>query len=162
MGITMSLLDAEALIRSQDFTEEARQRSNDTFVPELLSNAIYQAFVRSDPSAEAIRQAMFRTWRSSRLHRQRTIRLLGVETTRRSDFVRAFSTVALGAAIDSARREPRNLAELARWLRWPGASLHPVSSVVRKQSLSWATPQSWSGSDFGGAPAALEGGQLAN
>lgn len=161
MGITMSLLDAEAL-QSDDFVDQARRRSDEAFVPELLSNAIYQAFVRDDPSAEAIRQAMFRTWRSSRQHRERTMRLLGVETSRRSDFVRSFSTVALGAAIDSLRLDPRNLAELASWLRWPGASLHPTSSVVRERSVSWAMPPSWSGRDIGGAPAALEGRELAS
>ncbi len=143
MGITMSLLDAEALAEAPTLSDYAARRSSQSYIPELLSNAIYQAFVRNDAGSLAIRESIFRTWRSSPAHRSRTMNLLGAASTSRVDFVRAFSRVALRAGAGAFRTEPSLVAELAGWLRWPCASLHPQHDVMRARSLSWADPKRW-------------------
>ena len=148
MGITMAVLDAEALAQSADLTEYAARRSKESYIPELLSNAIYQAFARADAGTEAIREAIFRSWRASPSHCERTMSLLGATSTGRSDFVRAFSRVALDAGADVLRNEPRVLSDLVGWLRWPWASVHPQRTAIRSRSLSWASPDTWHRTDF--------------
>ena len=143
MGITMSLLDAEALADARDLDEYATRRASDTYIPELLSNAIYQAFARTDAGSLAIRESIFRTWRQSTAQRTRTMALLGASTTGRTDFVRAFSRVALHAGAGVLRSEPATILDLVGWLRWPLASLHPKREVMRARSVSWASPESW-------------------
>lgn len=147
MGITMSLLDAEALANTPTREEYAARRTTQSYVPELLSNAIYQAFVRNDAGSIAIREAIFSTWRSSPAHRGRTMSLLGAASNGRGDFVRAFSRVAFRAGAGALLSEPSSLVDLAGWLRWPWASLHPRPDAVRARSLSWAAPESWARSD---------------
>lgn len=162
MGITMSLLDAEALVGCKDLSRYTHLRARQSLVPELLSNAIYQAFVRADRGSEALRESIYRTWRASRRHRERTMRLLGAETTRRTEFVRAFSTVAAHALVEALALDPGSVGQLIAWLRWPGASLHPVPSTIRWRSVSWAAPESWAVGDFGGARHALQEEHHAN
>jgi squalene monooxygenase len=148
MGITMSLLDAEAIASTSNLDEYAAQRAARSYVPELLSNAIYQAFVRDDAGSEAIRESIFRSWRTSPSHRSRTMRLLGAASTRRADFVRAFTRVAAQAGVNALFSDPRTLSELAGWLRWPWASVHPQPTVIRNRSLSWAAPETWARRNF--------------
>lgn len=145
MGITMSLLDAEALSESRSLAVYAERRASETYVPELLSNAIYQAFARDDAGTLAIRDAIFRTWRSSATQRDRTMDLLGAATTRRADFVRAFSHVAVRAGAEVLFSDRKSVRELAGWLRWPWASVHPHRNAMRARSVTWASPQSWRG-----------------
>jgi hypothetical protein len=148
MGITMSLLDAEALAESQSFGEYGSRRAAQSYIPELLSNAIYQAFARTDPGSQAIRDSIYGSWRSSPAQRSRTMSLLGGASTSRADFFSAFSRVALRAGAGALISEPRTLAELAGWLKWPWASLHPQRAEIRSRSLSWAAPESWARRNF--------------
>lgn len=143
MGITMALLDGEALADARDLDGYASKRTNESYIPELLSNAIYQAFARDDLGSEAIRTSILESWRANARHRDRTMRLLGASSTRRADFVRAFCRVAAHAGKDALMSDHRTLPELARWLRWPWASVHPQPSSVRRRSLSWAAPNTW-------------------
>ncbi|MGB5811088.1 MAG: FAD-dependent oxidoreductase [Polyangiales bacterium] len=143
MGITMSLLDGEALAGTSSLAEYAERRAEETYIPELLSNAIYQAFARSDAGTLAIRDSIFRTWRSSPVQRSRTMDLLGAATTRRVDFVRAFSHVALRAGAGALLSDRKTVMDLAGWLRWPLASVHPHASAMRTRSVEWAAPKSW-------------------
>ena len=144
MGITMSLLDAEALAESHSLSTYAERRASESYVPELLSNAIYQAFTRADTGTLAIRDAIFRTWRLSGTQRDRTMDLLGAATTRRADFVRAFSHVAFRAGAKVLFSDPSSVMELASWLRWPWAGVHPRRNAIRARSVSWASPECWS------------------
>lgn len=148
MGITMSVLDAEALARTRSLTQYGKRRAAQSYVPELLSNAIYQAFVRDDAGSEAIRNSIYRTWRSSPAQRSRTMDLLGAASTSRTDFVRAFSRVALRAGAGAFQSDARALVELGSWLKWPWASLHPQPASIRSRSVSWAAPESWARPDF--------------
>jgi len=148
MGITMSLLDAEALASTPDLDAYARARAEQSYIPELLSNAIYQAFVRNDAGSQAIRESIFRSWRASSSHRGRTMKLLGAASTSRGDFVRAFLRVAVQAGAGTLMTDRRAFAELVGWLRWPWASLHPQRNAIRNRSLSWAAPETWAQRDF--------------
>ncbi|MEM7135642.1 MAG: FAD-dependent oxidoreductase [Myxococcota bacterium] len=147
MGITMSLLDAEALAEARSLGAYATRRAAESYVPELLSNAIYQAFAREDASAIAIRDSIFSTWRASSMQRNRTMDLLGATTTSRVDFVRAFSRVALRAGAGVLLSDAATARELAGWLRWPWAGVHPRQSLMRQRSVSWAAPESWARPD---------------
>ncbi|MBT8470880.1 MAG: FAD-dependent oxidoreductase, partial [Deltaproteobacteria bacterium] len=69
MGITMSLLDAEALADSQSLGEYGNRRAAQSYIPELLSNAIYQACARTDRGSQAIRESIYGSWRSSAAQR---------------------------------------------------------------------------------------------
>jgi len=162
LGITMSVLDAEALAEASSLTEYAAHRASRSYIPELLSNAIYQAFVRDDAGSEAIREAIFATWRSSPAHRSRTMKLLGAASTGRAEFVRAFSHVAVRAGAAALTSDRRTVEELASWLRWPWASLHPQPDAIRSRSLSWAAPESWASRDFFRSPQPLKEKQHAN
>ncbi len=148
MGITMSLLDAEALAESQSLGEYGSRRAAQSYIPELLSNAIYQAFARTDAGSQAIRDSIYASWRSSAAQRNRTMNLLGAASTSRAEFFSAFSRVALRAGASALISETRTLAELAGWLKWPWASLHPQPAEIRSRSLSWAAPESWACRDF--------------
>lgn len=148
MGITMSLLDAEALAKSRSLTEYAKRRASRSYIPELLSNAIYQAFVREDAGSEAIRDSIYHAWRSSPAQRSRTMDLLGAASTSRTDFLRTFSRVALRAGAGAVQSDARSLVDLASWLKWPWASLHPQPASIRSRSVSWAAPESWARADF--------------
>lgn len=156
MGITMALLDAEALASASTVEEYEATRSDQSFIPELLSNAIYQAFARCDAGSEAIRESILRTWRASREQRDRTMRLLGATTTRRADFVYAFAQVALRAGATSLLHDRRALSELRDWLRWPYASLHPRPAEIRPRTLSWAAPESWARPSLLGSRTTIE------
>ncbi len=162
MGITMSLLDAEALAEAPSLSMYETRRATQSYIPELLSNAIYQAFARNDAGSLAIRESIFSTWRSSPTHRSRTMNLLGAASTSRTDFVRAFSRVALRASAGAFRTDPSSVAELAGWLRWPWASLHPWRDSIRARSLSWAAPQSWAPSNIASSHISIEEEQHAN
>ncbi len=162
MGITMSLLDAEALARAQSLTEYAHRRSSQSYIPELLSNAIYQAFVRGDAGSEAIRDSIYRTWRSGAAHRSRTMNLLGASSTSRAEFVQAFSRVAIRAGAAALRSEPRTVGDLATWLKWPWASMHPQPAAIRSRSLAWAAPESWDRAGFFRSPQPSKEKQHAN
>lgn len=143
MGITMSVLDAESAARDDAREHHAARRARETHVPELLSNAIYQAFARDDPGSLAIRNAILRTWRANDAERRRTMRLLAADDTNRAEFLRAFAIVAARAGAHAAVRNPEALRGLVSWLRWPWASLR-AHRELRRRSVSWAAPESWS------------------
>lgn len=161
MGITMSVLDAESAARRDAMQHHAARRSRETYVPELLSNAIYQAFVRNDPGSIAIRKSILRSWRSSASQRDRTVNLLSAADTRRSSFVRAFGAVAVGAGLEAATHDRDALRDFVGWLRWPAASLSTRIAETRARSVSWATPESWRTRSEAGAFVATREGRHA-
>ena len=162
LGITMSVLDAESLAGATSLTEYADLRASRSYIPELLSNAIYQAFVRNDAGSQALRDAIFASWRASPAHRSRTMELLGAASTSRAEFVRAFSHVAIRASAGALFADRRTISELSGWLRWPWASVHPQPAAIRSRSLSWAAPESWGRPDFFRSPQPFKEKQHAN
>ncbi len=133
-GLTLGFLDAERAGQLASLSEYQREREKGSYVPELLSNALYQVFSRDDASAASIRSAVYRVWRKSRTERERTMRILMGAESSRSSFGAAFVRVA-GSALSGTVGELTQakrygdilgaLAEYREWMQWPAASLAP-------------------------------------
>lgn len=124
-GISIGLKDAEALLAAPSVEAYARSREPQSFVPELLANALNQVFMREDESAAAIRAAVFEMWRNHPEERERTMRILAGDEVRLEQFRAAFVRVALRAVRDVAGRNPKGLVRFAEWTQWPGATVLP-------------------------------------
>ncbi len=146
-GLTLGFLDAERAGAMASLSDYQHEREKASYVPELLSNALFQVFSRDDESAAAIRSAVYRVWRSSPTERERTIRILMGAESRRSAFGAAFVHMA-------ARAVGENLGQLAQarrfrdmlvavssyreWAQWPAATLASSRkrASYREQSTS--------------------------
>jgi 2-polyprenyl-6-methoxyphenol hydroxylase-like FAD-dependent oxidoreductase/phytoene/squalene synthetase len=164
-GMTLGLADVVRLAEAGDVASYAARREEESHVPELLSQALYEVLVRIDPSATAIREAMYRTFRESAHERVRTMSLLAGREVGREPFSSAFVHVALNAvrdALDQARGgRPLSAASevrrLAEWSRYPSRALSPRPIRLRQRARplgpgSAIRPLSPSGA----APAALD------
>jgi phytoene/squalene synthetase/2-polyprenyl-6-methoxyphenol hydroxylase-like FAD-dependent oxidoreductase len=145
IGMSMGFLDARALAESDTIEEYAKARRS--YIPELLSNALYHCFRRDDASASSVRRAMFDTLRADKAERSRTIDVMaGVNPSRRtfgSSFLR-IAAQAVGRTVKgSAERGklstlPSALASFGEWMQWPAALVVPshLDNVVRAKSSS--------------------------
>ncbi len=138
-GITIAFKDVEALMDAESVEAYERHREPRSYVPELLANALLQVFTRDDPSADSIRQAVYKVWRERPEERRRTMKLLAGDELRLPQFGSAFVQVALEAARDTARNEPAALPRLTEWARWPLASLTPRALRARFRARSTTT-----------------------
>ena len=145
-GMTMGLLDVDRLTRTDSIREYQRQREAESYVPELLSNALYELFTLSDPAAGAMRRAVYRSWRESRQQRQRLMRMLTGADTSRTNFARALVEIGLQAAREMAADSMRkaaigplasNLRLLAGWGRWPVAGVLPAGHRGALRASHW-------------------------
>ena len=133
-GLTMGFVDAECLAQSKDLEHYRKRRMAQTYVPELLSNALYQVFVRDDDSARAIRETVVDAWRHHPKEPARTMRILTGANTNSFNFAETFVELGLKAALPEIRRSIRSgsladtaetVVAFAKWLRWPLASAVP-------------------------------------
>ncbi|MBX3273184.1 MAG: FAD-dependent oxidoreductase [Sandaracinaceae bacterium] len=136
MGMTLGLGDARASAECEDLAAYAAARRS--YVPELLSNALYHCFRRDDPSATAIRRAMFRTLRAEPHERRRTMDILAGADPSRWSFGSAFLKIAaqaVGGAL-SGERSLSRLAGFGEWMQWPAALVVPsrLDAAVRARS----------------------------
>lgn len=138
-GMTIGFLDAQALAESRDLDEYRARREKETFVAELLANAVYQVFVGESESASQVRRAMYDMWRRNPKLRKQTTQILAGAVVERQAFASAFLKVAqraLGLTLEETRERGDWLRVLPRltpflpWLEWPAAGLTP--DVVRK------------------------------
>lgn len=145
-GITLGLLDAECLAQTGSVAAYAAQREQRSYVPELLSNALYEVLTREDRSAAAIRSAVFDKWRTSARERACTMRILSTADTDRATFGAAFVRMA-AEAVRRTRAEARgdglralasDLGSFGEWVQWPAASLLPRRLRERCRSASTA------------------------
>ena len=139
-GMSLGLADAECVAESPDVASYRRLRDAKSWVPELLSCALYLALTRRDPSGVAVRQAVYRLWRASEDERSRTMRILACSDTRPEQFVGAFQAVLWDLVREDLlrgwRTMPGMLMHLGGWMRWPVASIVPraVRRVYRARS----------------------------
>jgi hypothetical protein len=135
----MGFVDAECLAQSKDLEDYRKRRMAQTYVPELLSNVLYQLFMRDDDSARAIRETVVDAWRHHPKEPARTMRILTGANTNSLNFAETFVELGLKAAFPEIRRSIRSgsladvaetVADFAKWMRWPLASAVP--SRVRK------------------------------
>lgn len=139
MGMTAGLLDARALAEAEDLHAYARERRG--YVPELLSNALYHCFRRDDPSATAIRRAMFDTLRADPRERRRTMDILAAADLRHRSFGSAFLRIAaqaIGNSLGGGDKLSR-LAGFGEWMQWPAALVVPPRLDKRVRARSDST-----------------------
>ncbi|HEX5657260.1 MAG TPA: squalene/phytoene synthase family protein [Polyangiales bacterium] len=146
-GMTLGFLDAELAGSGVPLKEYQKQREKESYVPELLSNALYHVFAREDASAAAIRSATWKVWKQSRFERERTMRILMGAEPRRSSFGVVFSRIALSAFGSSIKElgQTRRLRDFGHtlvsyreWMQWPAANFVPSRGrkVYRMKSTS--------------------------
>lgn len=135
LGMTNGFLDAVALADARSVAEyEMARRAH---VPEVLSNALYHCFRRTDPGATSLRVAMMEVLRSDPAERDRTLRIMAGEDASKRSFGTAFMRMAAHAASrvvrDAPRRRdvPERLVALAEWMQWPVAGLLPQRLMPR-------------------------------
>jgi phytoene/squalene synthetase/2-polyprenyl-6-methoxyphenol hydroxylase-like FAD-dependent oxidoreductase len=145
IGLSMGLLDAHSVASHDELDAYASERRG--YVPELLSNALYHCFRRSDASARRMRDAMFDALRASPSRRRLTMQILSAQDQRTRSFGSVFLSVAAGAigtAVAEARGEeglrsvPGALASFREWIQWPAAALVPplVRETYRARSTA--------------------------
>lgn len=134
IGISLGLMDVEALLDSADAAEYARHQRAAARVPEMLSNALYQVFSDDSDDTVAIRRSMYDAWRRSATERRRTMGLLAATDLRGRSFATSFFRIGFDAARRTVGRETRAghwrgarhaLSRFASWSTWPLAGLIP-------------------------------------
>lgn len=121
VGMTLGFQDAVALPSSSGFNAYRAQRLAAARVPEALAVILYEIFADTSQDAIAVRQAIYRLWRTHPAERSRTMNYLSGQDTRVLHFSRTFvRTVSLAIrkviAEGVRTRRWRYTAELVRQL----------------------------------------------
>ncbi len=140
-GVAIGLLDVALLgdaVAKHDLHWYRRRGARETWVPELMSCAVYHLLGQPDVS-DPLRQTVYRSWREDHAARDQTMNILTGMERRPAMFASTFAklgfdAVTAGIKSQSARR-PLDAVELLqsfeRWLRWPVAGLMPQWMVAR-------------------------------
>lgn len=141
-GLAFGFGDAAELLATSRHAIYVRRRRAATVVPELLAAALYEVFVGGGDDAEALRRAVFASWRRDPGLRVKTMRLLGLESTRRRDFAWAFARIGADAATAAWRAGgAETAARLVPWGTWPLAALLPDAAAQwRRLHAGGASP----------------------
>ncbi len=125
LGMSLGFVDAVTLADAPDFAAWRDARLRDARVPELLAVGLYDVFAEHTDLASAMRQAVYRTWRTDPAERARTMRYLACEDTRVGVFGWSFASTlgkaALPMLLATARR--RGVRPAARMTRDLGVRL---------------------------------------
>jgi 2-polyprenyl-6-methoxyphenol hydroxylase-like FAD-dependent oxidoreductase len=127
IGMTIGLVDAEALARSRSFGAYRRERVAQTRAPELLAIALYDVLSGRDEGTRVMRDAVYRTWRRDPDYRALTMRLLAADETNPFHFGRAFLRVVAAASGPFAR----DIVTQRRW-RHGGRVLGSVGGQLHR------------------------------
>jgi squalene monooxygenase len=131
-GMTVGFLDAESLVRNPNLASYREERIRRACVPQLLAGVLYQVLQRQDPGAVALRQGIYRLWRSDPDEQRRAMRLLSAEEVRPrvfcGTFLKVLDLAARSAVIENAswqnwRRLVQTLGSLGPWLKFPLSSV---------------------------------------
>ncbi len=79
VGMTLGFGDALALAEGGNFRNFTAKRFSKTRVPEFLALGLYEVFADHRAEAVALRQAIYRGWRTNAVYRNRTTRILACE-----------------------------------------------------------------------------------
>jgi 2-polyprenyl-6-methoxyphenol hydroxylase-like FAD-dependent oxidoreductase len=119
LGMSLGFIDAATLAAARDFSGWRDARLRDARVPELLAVGLYDVFAEHTDLASAMRQAVYRTWRTDPGECRRTMRYLACEDTRVGAFGWSFTTTLARAGVpvlwQTARR--RGVRPTARMTR---------------------------------------------
>lgn len=119
LGMSLGFLDALSLAEAPGFEAWRDARLRDARVPELLAVGLYDVFAEHTDLASAMRQAVYRTWRTDPAECQRTMRYLACEDTRAGVFGWSFTSVLAKAGLPvllatARRRGVRSTARMTR------------------------------------------------
>ena len=96
-GLTLGFGDAMALAEGEEFRDFSNERFEATRVPEVLAMGLYEVFADQRAEATALREAMYRRWRSSAAACDKTMGLLACEDRSVSSLSREFTTTIVWA-----------------------------------------------------------------
>lgn len=113
VGITLGFADALTLAESEDFHRYTIKRMNAIRAPEILALGLYEVFADYRPEATALRNSIFRRWRTSRALRNRTMNLLACEDSSVKRLGLTFFATIAGTILEALRR-PRDLLACRR------------------------------------------------
>ena len=140
VGMTSGFQDVACLVESPDLETYRERRARGSYVPELLSSALYKVFEGREQGAQTIRRAVYETWRTDEKLCEQTMRLLSGAETRPTAFAGAFLKIALRGVVQTSAETARQhgllaltrvLANYVPWARWPIAPLLPESVKQR-------------------------------
>ena len=97
VGMTLGFGDALALAEGGKFRDFANGRFRATRVPEFLALGLYEVFADHRAESVALRQAIYRGWRTNAVYRDRTTRILACEDRSATGLSLAFSGTILRA-----------------------------------------------------------------
>ncbi len=146
-GISLGLMDVQALATSSGLQHYARRRRARVRVPELLSSALYDVFSSDEADALALRKSIYDTWRASPRECKRTMRMLAGTEVQGASFSAAFTKVGLKAAwaaIGPQLREGhwgRAGSTALAFLPWSTWSLAGILSGYRKYPRRRTDPE---------------------
>ena len=112
VGMTLGFDDALALAESDDFQKFTSDRFHAVRVPELLAMGLYEVLADHRAEAAALRNAIYRGWRTSSAYRDRTMRILACEERTLSGMVSTFCRTV-------ARAMGQEVAFAIRRFAWP-------------------------------------------
>ena len=146
VGMTLGFGDALTLSENEAFRKFVARRFRATSSPEFLAMGLYEVFADYRAEAAALRQAIYRGWRTNTVYRDRTTRILACEDRSAVQLGLAFcSTMVRGVAGGMpqsrrpfASRQTRDifLALVVRlwWLLRAVLQLHKAKSEGREES----------------------------
>ena len=110
VGMTLGFGDALALAEDEDFRVFTSRRVRATRAPELLALTLYEVFADLRVESTALRNAVYRRWRTRAAVRSKTMRLLACEDI--SVFRLSFeaTATAVQAVVRETSRSPIRLA----------------------------------------------------
>jgi flavin-dependent dehydrogenase len=136
-GMSLAFLDAECIARTRDLVAYKGIRERASYVPELLSNGLYQAFVRKDGTP--LRAAITRLWRTNQAERDRSMELLSVTETSpgtlRSTFLSVLATALRAPSWGALRPMASSLIGLGQF-----ATAALVPNGIRQRCRTRSTP----------------------
>ena len=144
VGMTLGFEDALMLAGGWNFKQFTARRFTAIRAPELLAMGLYEVFADHRFECVALRKAIYRNWRTHRVVRDRTMRLLACEDTSIIHLGLALSATVARAMASSVPRSFDRLAwrrasdvvyPLGRRLRWLVRGLQKLRKIKRRGGM---------------------------
>jgi len=97
VGMTLGFQDAVALAANPNFKAFRAHRLAQARVPELLAVVLYEVFADTSEDAIAVREAIYRLWRTHPVERSRTMNYLSGQDSGILHFSRTFGRIVISA-----------------------------------------------------------------
>ena len=144
VGMTLGFDDALSLAEGRNFKNFTARRFTAIRAPELLAMGLYEVFADHRVECVALRKSIYRNWRTHRVVRDRTMRLLACEDTSIITLGLALSATVVRAMAGSVplsfdrlawRRTHDIVYPLGRRLRWLASGMRKLRRVRRRGEM---------------------------